>query len=144
MASSYPASAPCPGCVNGTCNGMVMAYLPYYGDMPDEILQCMPAAGPAPGPEMGTYGYGYGAPMFFSQPAPPYHGYHQSYPRPQRRGSWRKGRRGSFKNNGYQKNSSYAQPPPPGVPISSALQSAITTVKTDPQATLFSIDGKLY
>ena len=140
--ASYPISAPCPGCIDGTCpsnNGMVMAYPPYYGGMHDEmVLQCMPL-GPAPGPEFLAYGYG--APMFFHQPAHQFqHGY-QSYHQPNR-GNWQnKGRRGSFKNR-YNKNSSHAQPPP-DIPISSALESAIMTIRTNPQANLFSIDGEL-
>lgn len=132
--SGHPAYDHCPGCVDGSCaSGMAempMVYPPYYYS--DQFVPCIPM-----GPEYFAYGYGYGPyPMFNHYPGPQFQAHHPNQPyhwqRPQR------SRRGS-KNKAQMKTLSVQNE----AVMSASVESAIMCVKTNPQATLFSIEGKM-
>jgi len=142
--ASYPASDPCPGCMNGLCAhnyGMGIMYPPYY-IQPDQMV-CLPATGPYAGQ---NFVYGYGAEahpmMYFPPPVPQLqHGYEHYHLQPSN-GHYQnqqKRNKGHSKNK-HNKNESNVQPPE--VYTTSAVESALMFVKTNPEATLFSIDGK--
>lgn len=151
--SSFPITAPCPGCMNGSCaanNGMGLAYPPYYGNPGEMVLQCLPV-GQTWGPEYNIIASGY-APynahahpvMFHPQFVPEFQDGYQPYIQSQNQGQWQntqKGKRGNSKNRFHHKSTGYARIS--DFPIHPAVESAILFVKANPQASLFSIGGKL-
>ena len=133
--NGHPASDPCPGCIDGSCASMMadmpVMYPPYYYYYSDQFGPYTPM-----GPECFPYGYGFEPnPMFTYHPGPQFQAHQPNQPY-----HWhsRRGRRGP--KNRPQMNTLSVQNE---AVMSAAIESAIMCVNTNPEATLFSIEGKI-